>query len=157
MRWKGDRDGDGAITNGSEIRFGVWNGRKEPFTSDLEGLRDMDTNGNGSLDAADAGFGQLSVWRDANSNAVVDAGEMLSLAQMGVEAIGLGGFRTDETDSGKGNVLLGTTDVIFSDGAVIKAADVLFAYDDRHDVRNGMWASGGHSQGEPAPAWVATP
>jgi Ca2+-binding RTX toxin-like protein len=152
-----DRNGDGAITNGSEVRFGVWNGRKEPFTSDLEGLRAMDSNGNGSLDPGDAAYAQLSVWRDANSNAVVDAGEMLSLAQMEVEAIGLGGFQSSESDRSKGNIILGTTDVVFADGGVTKAADVLFAYDGRHDVRNAMWTGDGHWQGDMVPPWAVLP
>jgi hypothetical protein len=49
---------------------------------------------------------------------------MLSLAQMGVTAIGLSGFRSSDGERTKGNVLLGTTDAVFADGAVIKAANV---------------------------------
>jgi hypothetical protein len=94
------------------------------------------------------------VWRGANLNALVDAGEMLSLAQMGVTAIGLSGFRSSDGERTKGNVLLGTTDVAFADGAVTKAADVLVAYDSHHDVRNAMWAGGAHPQADLTPGWM---
>jgi hypothetical protein len=124
-----DRNGDGQITSADEISFGAVYGKKDPFVSDLEGLRAFDSNGNGSLDAGDDAFAQFRVWRDANSNAVVDAGELLSLSESGLEALALDGYRTGERMNGKENVIYATTQAVFADNRTVVVGDVLLGWD----------------------------
>jgi hypothetical protein len=124
-----DRDGDGAITRTDEISFGLVQGKKDPFVTDLQGLAAFDTNGNGSLDAGDADFARFGVWRDADSDAVVDAGELRSVGEVGLAALSLAGYGTGEGFNGNDNTLFATTDAVFEDGAVVKVADLFLGYD----------------------------
>jgi hypothetical protein len=125
-----DRDGDGQITHADEIAFGVVGGKKDPFMSDLEGLRAFDTNGNGSLDAGDAAFAQFGVWRDLDSDAVVDAGELQSLEDVGLTALSLDGYQTGDKAKPNENFIYATTNAIVGD-RTIDVADVFLSYDDR--------------------------
>jgi Ca2+-binding RTX toxin-like protein len=124
-----DRDGDGDVDRADEISFGAVYGKKEPFVSDLEGLRVYDTDGNGSLDGGDADFGSFAIWKDGDSDAAVDPGELLSLAEIGLIALALDGYLTGEKLNGKGNVIYATTDAVFTDNSTIRVADVLLGYD----------------------------
>lgn len=125
-----DRDGDGDITRADEISFGVAGTKKgSGFVSDLEGLRSFDSNGNDSLDSGDAEFHMFRVWRDADSDAVVDDGELLTLEQVGFEALSLTGYLTGDKLERKDNDIYAVTDVVFADGSSGYAADVLFAWD----------------------------
>ncbi len=79
-----DRNGDGAVNDGSEIVFGG-NG-----LTDLQGLAaSYDSNADGELSAADAAFAQFGVWQDANSDGVTQDGEFTSLSDMGITSIDL--------------------------------------------------------------------
>jgi hypothetical protein len=142
-----DRDNDGQITRADEISFGVAAGKKhDPFISDLEGLRIFDTNHNGSLDSGDDAYSQFRVWQDANSNAVVDSGEMVSLGELGLVALSLDGYRTGEAISGKNNTIYATTDAVLSNDTNIKVADVVLSYDDHHG--SGGIRGATHSHGD---------
>ena len=46
-------------------------------------LAAFDSNGDGVVDAHDAHFADLKVWRDANGNQQTDAGELMSLSDSG--------------------------------------------------------------------------
>lgn len=85
-----DRDGDGVIGDGSEL-FGNISGDVANGFEDLARLDapDMGGDGSGALDAGDAAFGQLVVWRDADIDGRTDAGELLSLVELGVTSIPL--------------------------------------------------------------------
>src|SRR5947207_12128661 len=52
-------------------------------------LAAMDTNHDGKIDAGDTNFADLKVWIDADSDGVVDSGEVISLTAAGVAAINL--------------------------------------------------------------------
>src|SRR5690606_31526581 len=52
-------------------------------------LRDLDKNASGAIDAADAAFAQLRVWRDLDQDGSTDAGELQSLQDAGITQIGL--------------------------------------------------------------------
>jgi hypothetical protein len=52
-------------------------------------LRELDANADGVLDASDAAFANLRVWRDLDQDGNSDAGELFSLAELGVSQIGL--------------------------------------------------------------------
>ena len=97
-----DKNGDGKINDGSEI-FGdvtrLKNG--ELARNGFEALREYDSNHDGLITAEDADFSRLMVWRDANGNGISEAGELVSLSEVGVVAIHLNYQRRDtETPSG---------------------------------------------------------
>lgn len=135
-----DRNSDGDVT-ADEIAFGRIYGKKEGFVSDLEGLRAFDSNGNGSLDEGDSAFAQFGVWKDADSDAVVDAGELLSVQDIGLLALSLTGYRTGEEIKEGRNTLYATTDAVFEDGTSIKAGDVFLGYSADHGGRHGYVGS----------------
>ena len=96
-----DRDGDGTVSGAAELSFTA---DAPGALTDLAGLRSFDSNGDGVFDALDERFGDFGVWRDANSDGVVDAGETLSLADVGIASIDLAGRPSDA-----GNGLNGVT------------------------------------------------
>jgi hypothetical protein len=50
-------------------------------------LETFDDNHDGKIDAADAVFADLKVWRDLNQNGVSEAGELFTLGQLGIQSI----------------------------------------------------------------------
>jgi hypothetical protein len=79
-----DRNGNGRIDNQSEL-FGNSSTLPDGFAA----LRLLDTNHDGKITSADANFGKLKVWIDANGNGVTDAGELKSLASLSITSINL--------------------------------------------------------------------
>lgn len=92
-----DLDGNGHIDSGREL-FGdqtqLANGQLA--RTGFEALADLDSNGDQIVDEADAAFASLRIWRDANGNGVTEAGELLSLQELGVTQL-----ETDFTSSGQ--------------------------------------------------------
>lgn len=82
-----DVDGSGRIENGTEVFSEVFNGGS--YANSLEALASLDDNADGIIDANDSAFGDIAVWQDANSDGVTQDGELKSLAELGIEAIGL--------------------------------------------------------------------
>lgn len=79
---------DGNITRPEEAGFARWT--SDPNDTDAQALRTVfDSNGDGVLSAADARWGEFRVWRDANQNGTVEAGELLTLAALGITAVSL--------------------------------------------------------------------
>ena len=76
-----DRDGGAAKSMNGNRLFGDANGQ---YSSGYEKLAKLDANGDGSL--AGAELSGLKVWQD-NGDAKVQAGEMKSLAEVGVDQI----------------------------------------------------------------------
>ena len=95
--------------------------------SDLEGLAQYDSNHDGQLTAADAAFSQFAVWQDANSNGVVDAGEMKSLAALGITGISLSSDGVSYSAAGGDVQVVGTGSVTYADGRTGVLADAVFA------------------------------
>jgi hypothetical protein len=92
-------------------------------TTDMEGLRlAYDSNQDGWLDAQDQRFAEFKLWQDANSNAVVDVGEMRALSEFGIAAISVDGPRLDF--SVVGGTIHRLTEFIRDDGTSGVAADV---------------------------------
>ncbi|OQW63987.1 MAG: hypothetical protein A4S17_00305 [Proteobacteria bacterium HN_bin10] len=121
-----DRNGDGQIAGIEEISFA---GDTEGAATDLEGLRIYDTNANGFFDTGDARFAEFRVWQDANSDGVAQTGEVMSLAERGVVAIGLTLSLTGQsTNNSNDNILFGTTNYVRSDGTTGVAGDVFLYY-----------------------------
>ena len=95
-----DRNQSGQIEGGAEL-FG-----NHTFLADgtlaangFVALAEFDSNHDGQIDKNDAVFSQLQVWRDANSNAKVDIGELLSLAEAGVASIATAYENSKKIDS----------------------------------------------------------
>jgi hypothetical protein len=122
-----DRNGDGAITNGSEISFTQ---DLPGAQSDLEGLAAYDTNSNGYFDAGDARYGDFRVWRDANQDGISQASELDTLASHDIHAINLtrdvtGAVANSNTDA---NTVVATSEFVRGDGSMGSVGDVSLAY-----------------------------
>ncbi|HKT85488.1 MAG TPA: VCBS domain-containing protein, partial [Novosphingobium sp.] len=95
--------------------------------TDLQGLQiAYDSNGDGQLTEADANFSEFGVWRDANSNGLVDAGEFKSLAEMGITSIALTTNGPGSVEAG-GDVVVNGTAQYTMNGTSFTLADVVFA------------------------------
>ena len=88
-----DRNGNGRIDNIGEV-FG--NGTTDGFSE----LRTLDSNTDGTIDANDAGFGELLLWQDLNGNGWSEAAELQSLANGGVRSISLSATASTQTIAG---------------------------------------------------------
>ncbi len=74
-----DNNGDGFINNGSEL-FGT------SARNGFEVLRALDSNGDNQITRADTEYGSLRIWRDANSDGVSQASELVTLDAAGIAA-----------------------------------------------------------------------
>lgn len=85
-----DRNGDGRINSGLEL-FGdhtqLSNGERAEHG--FAALADLDSNRDGQIDARDATWDELGLWRDGNSNGSLDAGEWLTLSSHNISSLEL--------------------------------------------------------------------
>jgi Ca2+-binding RTX toxin-like protein len=114
-----DANHDGKVS-GSEIMFATTG-------TDLQGLAVYDTNHDGKLSAADADFASFAVWQDANSNGVVDAGELKSLTEAGISSINLTSDNVSYSAANGQVEVAGTGSFTRADGTTGLLADVAFA------------------------------
>jgi hypothetical protein len=86
-----DRNGDGRISDGTEL-FG--NQTLFPDGSQagngFQALTQWDGNGDGRIDANDAVWSQLQIWRDQNEDGYSEAGELYSLSDFGIVSLDTG-------------------------------------------------------------------
>jgi hypothetical protein len=129
--WAGAQDGvlvwdkfaDGMVHNSSQYAFTQYGGK-----TDLQGLAAaFDTNHDGKFNAQDAKFGEFMVWQDANQNGVSDAGEVRSLADLGLTEIKLTSDNVLRTPA-DGVTEYGQTTATAADGTQVLVADVGFEY-----------------------------
>jgi hypothetical protein len=116
-----DRNRDGQITSGSEL-FGDQNGAVNGF----EELRKLDSNGDGVINRTDRDCAQLLLWRD-NGDGKSDPGELLSLAEAGIEEISLQ-YRDVNLAAAGGNRLAQLATFRWSDGRLGNTADAILNY-----------------------------
>lgn len=128
-----DLNGDGQISDGREL-FGM---ATQLASGDRAGdgyaaLRALDSNHDDRLTAADAHFSELKVWIDADTDGVADAGELKSLADLGIVSMDL----TTQTGSqgDNGNVIALSSSYETADGQTHQMADVWFAKEAAPDV-----------------------
>ena len=83
-----DRNGNGTIDNGAEL-FGDSTPLADGgLASDgFAALAEQDTNGDGQVDASDANWSELKVWRDLNQNGISEADELQSLDEIGIRSL----------------------------------------------------------------------
>lgn len=115
-----DANADGEVSDIGELFGG-------PGLSGFAELATHDLNADGVIDASDAVYSQLKVWRDLNQNRVVDAGEMVSLASLGITAIGVAGVASTATVNG--NDIVATGGFTRGDGSNGLVGDVGFQVD----------------------------
>ena len=104
-----DLNANGAIDSGREL-FGdqtlLANG--QIAANGFSALRDLDSNADGVIDASDAAFGELKVWRDLNQDGISQADELQTLGEAGISSIGL----TSTTSTTRHKQILGTVYLI---------------------------------------------
>ena len=120
-----DRNFSGVIDSGLEISFLQ---DVQGATSDLEGLAAFDADANGRFDAGDAWFGAFQIWQDANQDGVSQRGELRSLGDHGITAIGLTRANIAPGAHDGENAILGYGYFIRSDGSVGEFGDVSLAF-----------------------------
>jgi hypothetical protein len=115
--------GDGSVRENSQFAFARHGGE-----TDLQGLAaQFDSNNDGVLDAKDSQFGEFAVWQDADQDGVADAGEVKTLADLGITVLQLnsdGVQRTPET----GVTEAGRTTAQLANGSTLVVADAAFNY-----------------------------
>ena len=127
-----DRDGDGLVSDSSEISFAQ---DVEGAVSDLEGLRAFDSDGDGYLDADDERFGDFKVWRDLNQNGISEDGELVSLDDAGVAFVNLTlNLTGDVPEEGGDNVIYAFGEYVGSDGTIGTLGDVILSYETANTV-----------------------
>ena len=98
-----DLDGNGSIDGGNEL-FGsgsrLADGRHA--THGFAALAPFDTNGDGSVDALDARFGELLLWRDHDADRLSSPDELEPLAHAGIERLPVA-FRVQTQCDERGN------------------------------------------------------
>jgi hypothetical protein len=90
-----DINGNGTIDTGREL-FGVDTVKSNnTFATDgFDALRDLDSNHDGFITSADAAFGELKIWQDANQDGISQSTELKTLAQLNITRIGVNGSST---------------------------------------------------------------
>ena len=120
-----DRDRDGTVSGAEELSF---LGDKEGAKSDLDGLSALDSNSDGIFSAEDDAFADFRVWQDRNSNGRSDNGELMTLAEAGVESITLAGEAVDRSWNWTDNLTLNTGSYTRTDGSEAAFGDVALNY-----------------------------
>jgi Ca2+-binding RTX toxin-like protein len=95
-------------------------------------LATLDSNADGRIDASDAAFAELMVWRDLNGDGEATTDEMLTLAQAGIARFNLGFTQTD-TDV-DGNVIARTGTYVRTDSSTRAMGSVQFALDESGNI-----------------------
>ena len=104
-----DINGNGLIDSGREL-FGdatILTRTSNPRVGEVaangfDALADLDGNIDGKIDSADAVYSQLRIWQDTNQDGISQAGELKTLAELGIASINVQGTPSN-TSLGNGN------------------------------------------------------
>ncbi|KOF18491.1 hypothetical protein AC244_14110 [Ensifer adhaerens] len=113
-----DENGNGRIDDidelfGSQTSFGY------------QELKLLDSNGDNVINANDAAFGSLQIWKDANGDGLSTSDELRSLTDYGIRSLSLEASASGANLSG--NTVLSTSQVTWNDGAITQSAEIVFA------------------------------
>ena len=124
-----DLNGNGNIDNGGEL-FGDLTAIADGINAvnGFEALKAFDGNGDGIIDSRDSIYAELKIWQDKNLNGMVDEGELSSLREAGIAAIGLDYSNINERDA-QGNMHTQQGYYIKTDGSTAMVEDVWFDRD----------------------------
>ena len=127
-----DLNGNGLIDSGAEL-FGdaTQLAGGQTAADGFAALADLDANQDGVVNAADAAFASLRVWRDLDQDGVTDAGELLTLAALGITGLNVASTSHSQTLA-NGNQIADLGTYIKADGQVGtlgQTADVNLAID----------------------------
>jgi hypothetical protein len=112
-----DSNGNGIVDGANEL-FG--DATIDGFTA----LATIDSNLDGRINAADAAFGQLLVWRDLNSDGLSTSNELQTLTSAGIVELGLERIATNQVIAGNPAPFVGT--FTRTDGSQSGTAAVFF-------------------------------
>jgi len=129
-----DRNGNGRIDTGTEL-FGsntlLADGTMA--ANGFEALKELDTNHDGKIDAQDAAFANLRVWKDADSDGYTSDGELLTLGQVGVQSINTG-YRNSTLVDANANAHKQAGGFTRTDGSAAMIEDVWFQTDNMYTI-----------------------
>ncbi len=120
-----DANGNGAVDGVREL---VGSLRVDGF----DALTPLDTNGDKRVDALDPAFAALRIWRDADSNGVSEASELLTPEQAGIRSFNLAFTQVDRDLAGNMIARIGSYTRV--DGTTRDMGSVLFALDQRTTI-----------------------
>jgi len=119
-----DRDGDGRITSGAELFGSATMTARGPAAHGFAALQELDDNADGLVDARDAAFTRLVLWRDVDGDRVSAAAELSPLSASGVVALGVA-FSVSPRCDERGNCERERGAFTFVDGGVMKRGDIV--------------------------------
>ena len=122
-----DKNNDGKINDGSEL-LGNFTQKSDGSTTKhgYDALSLLDSNKDGVIDAKDEGFVNLKVWQDANSNGIVDEGEMKKLSELNINSLNLT-HQTENKNLEDRNKITHVGSYTMADGSSRTMADVEFS------------------------------
>ncbi|MBZ0255237.1 calcium-binding protein, partial [bacterium] len=86
----------------------------------FDALAELDANHDGKIDATDAAWAGLKIWKDSNGDGYTSPGELLSLTDEGVQSIGTGYAQSPLVDA-QGNQHLQVGSFTRTDGTTATA------------------------------------
>ncbi len=129
-----DRNNNGRIESGGEL-FGnntiLADGTHA--ANGFEALAEFDNNHDGKVDAQDAVFASLRVWKDVDGNGYTTEGELLTLTEAGVQSINTGYTNSTLVDV-NGNAHMQTGGFTRSDNSMATVSDVWFETDAMYTI-----------------------
>jgi Ca2+-binding RTX toxin-like protein len=127
-----DRNGNGAIDNGSELFGNSTSLVAGAAAADgFAALAQEDTNADGVVNALDANFTNLRVWQDLNQDGMSQQGELKTLAELGIVGINVAKTENSRMLPG-GNEIADLGSFTRTDGTTSVMADVNLAADTFH-------------------------
>ncbi|CDG22959.1 putative Complete genome; segment 14/17 [Xenorhabdus poinarii G6] len=121
-----DNNNDGKIVSGSQLfgNYSIIKGKKD-FTNGFEALSELDSNNDLIISKDDKEWDRLKVWKDENSNAIVDENELVGLSDIGIKEINLT-YRDEAYVDQAGNAHKETSFVTWDNGEITDIVDVWF-------------------------------
>lgn len=132
-----DLNGNGVIDSGAEL-FGDQTVMRNGSTAatGFQALADLDENSDGVVNVTDAAFASLRIWQDINQNGVTDAGEMMTLEQLGITSLSV--VHSTESTMVAGGQRTGAGSFIRTDAEGNSVTGTMQEFDFDSDAINGQ-------------------